>query len=145
MTTPVIMTTPVEMLHTGNHSLVVSDAGGNITTYNGHGVSDLHRLLKHAPYTLRGAYLADKVIGKGAAALIICGEVKSVYADTISTPALTLLQSYGIPVEYAREVPNIINRKGDGICPVETLCLPCTTPQECLPLIDNFINSLKQK
>ena len=34
------------------------------------GVADLFRLLREEPQLLRGAFIADKVVGKGAAALV---------------------------------------------------------------------------
>ena len=129
----------IEILHKGNHSLVV--ANGGVATFNGRGVSDLFNLLGSKPGLLCGADVADKVVGKGAAALMILGKVRAVHADVISEPALELLKESDVNVSYDRMVPNIINRKGNGICPVETLCIPCTTAEECLPLIANFLTT----
>lgn len=130
------------ILHRHGHSLVVA-ANDGIHTFNNRGVADLYRLLHSDPAVLRGSRVADKVVGKGAAALMVLGGVTEVYADIISTPALALFEANGIPVKYGREVDNIINRQGNGICPVESLCLPCSTPAECLPLITSFLSSLK--
>ncbi|MDE6528439.1 MAG: DUF1893 domain-containing protein, partial [Muribaculaceae bacterium] len=84
----------------------------------------------------------DKVVGKGAAALMVLGGVKTVYAAVISRAALQLLTDAGVDVSYSHLVSSIINRAGTGPCPVENLCRECLTPQECLPLIASF---LKQK
>lgn len=54
---------------------------------------------------MKGAAIADKVIGKGAAALMVLGGFKTVYADIISTPALALLCEAGIETTFAQEVP----------------------------------------
>lgn len=131
----------IKILHDGNHSLVV--ANGEVCTFDGRGISDLYNILNDDPGFLRGAEIADKVVGKGAAALMIIGGVDSLYADIISAPALELLCQSNTKVDFGKQVDNIINRKGDGICPVETLCLPCKTAQECLPLITQFMNSNK--
>ena len=77
-----------EILHGGGWSLVVDN--GAIRTFSGRGVSDLYGLLTREPETLRGASVADKVVGKGAAALMVLGGVKEVYADVASAPALGL-------------------------------------------------------
>ncbi len=127
-----------KILHEGGHSLVVGR--GEVRCFDGSGVSDLYKILTHEPDLLQGAEIADKIIGKGAAALMILGGAKEVYADVISRPALSLLSDAHIEVEYAKVVPNIINRAGTGICPVEELCLECATPEECLPLITEFLN-----
>ncbi len=133
----------IDILHHGNHSLVVA-VRDEVTVYDGHGVSDLYRLLVQRPGFLDGADIADKVVGKGAAALMILGKVNSVHADVISTPALRLFETSDVEVTFDIEVPNIINRTGGGICPVETLCLGCRTAEECLPLITQFINSINR-
>lgn len=128
-----------DILHRGHHSLVVEN--GTIRTFNQRGVTDLFHLLEKEPEFLCGASLADKVVGKGAAALMILGHVAQVHADIISESALELFRSSNVAVTYGEAVHHIINRKGDGICPVESLCRDCVTAEECLPLIRKFISS----
>lgn len=130
----------MDILNEGGHSLVVDN--GNIHTFDGRGVSDLFRLLSEPLCILKGADVADKIIGKGAAALMILGGVRRVFTDTVSVPALELFGKYGTEVAFAQKVPNIINRKGDDICPVEKLCSQCGTAEECLPLIADFISKM---
>lgn len=108
------------------------------------GVADLYELLRTSPDVLQGAVLADKVIGKGAAALMVLGGVREVYAHVLSQPALQLLQQAGITVTYGQCVEHIINRTGTDWCPVEKLCYPVRTAAECLPLIEDFIQSLRK-
>lgn len=127
----------IKLLYSGHHSLVV--AKEEVRTFDGRGISDLYALLTNEPGFLQGASVADKVVGKGAAALMVLGGVQEVYAGVISMPALDLLHKSGIAVRFGQEVPNIINRAGDGICPVEQLCRDCATAAACLPLIKEFI------
>ena len=131
----------VRILQDGNHSLVV--AGDGIRTFDGRGISDLYGLLTEHPDWLRGASVADKVVGKGAASLLILGGVRELFAGVISTSALGLLEDSGISLRFAEKVPYIINCKGDGLCPVEALCKDCKTAAECLPFIQGFINKLR--
>ncbi len=130
----------IKILHDGGHSLVVAN-GKDVRTFDGRGISDLYNILNEDPEFLQGAEIADKVVGKGAAALMIMGGIDALYTDVISVPALELLHETAIKVGFGKQVDNIINRKGDGICPVETLCLPCATARECLPLINQFIKA----
>ena len=132
----------VELLEREQASLVVATVDG-IRTFHGRGVADLYFLLGDARHPLEGAAVADKVVGKGAAALMVLGGVKEVAAVVISTPALQLLQAQGIPVLYGQEVPHIVNRSGSGICPVEELCSDCATAAECLPRIRRFLEERK--
>lgn len=131
-------------LHSERCSCVIV-RGDSVTVCHGRGVSDLYRIYTTQPESLSGAFVADKVIGKGAAALMIAGGVAGVYTDLISDPALELFRSVGIEPEFARCVPNIINRNGDGICPVETLCRDCVSASACIPLIADFIEKINQK
>jgi iron complex outermembrane receptor protein len=134
----------IKRLHDGSHSLVVEN-DGSIHTYDGRGVSDLYDLLKNYPSLLKGARIADKVVGKGAAALMAVGGVRTVYADLISEPALELLMAERVHVSFGKIVHYIKNRTGDGVCPVETLCGECATASECIPLIDKFIAEMRAK
>lgn len=117
--------------------------GETLRSFHQRGVSDLWRLLHEEPDLLRGAFVADKVVGKGAAALMAAGGVRGLFARTISRPALELLAEAGIPAVYETAVPHIINRTGDGICPVEQLCADARTPEECLPRIGAFIRRMQ--
>ena len=127
----------IDLLHRSECSLVLRN--GNVHTYEQHGVADLYGLLLAHPQLLRGAEVADKVVGKGAAALMVLGGVKEVYADVMSEPAHEMFRAAGIPVAYGVLVPAIRNRAGDGWCPVETLCRDVATAEECLPLIRRFM------
>lgn len=113
--------------------------GGRVRVFRERGVKDLYRLLHEEPELLRGAFVADKVVGKGAAALMIAGGVTEVYADVASLPALELLDRAGVRVECGAAVPRIFNRTRTGICPVEQLCADCATAEECLPRIEAFV------
>lgn len=113
----------IDLLFAERCSCVVRN-GDTIRIFRERGVRDLWRLLHKEPELLDGAFVADKVVGKGAA-------------------ALELLNGAGIPVSYTVAVPHIINRAGDGICPVERLCAGARTAAECLPLIEGFLTASK--
>ena len=132
----------IDILDNQNASLVIRDTQGIIHTCHGRGVSDLHRILHNSPQWLNGAMVADKVVGRGAAALMILGGVKQLHAALISEQAIDFLEKAHVKFSCGKQVPAIINRAGTGLCPVETLTAHCTTPQEALPLIDQFVSSL---
>lgn len=76
---------------------------------------------------------------------MVLGGVEAIFADVVSRPALELLAGAGIAVEYTVVVPNIVNRAGTGICPVEQLCAGAESAAECLPLIEGFIHKMKER
>ncbi len=130
----------IKTLHEGGYSCVLRNQG-ETRTCNRRGVADLYDLFRKDPAFMRGAQIADKVIGKGAAALLVLGNVGEVYADVISQEALRLLRDAGIPARCGKCVPCIINRAGDGMCPLETLCRDLHTAQEMLPVITRFVQA----
>lgn len=134
----------IEMLHSEGCSCVIV-RGDEVTLCRQRGVKDLFELLTATPDALEGAFIADKVVGKGAAALMVAGRIEALYADVISLPALSLLGGHGIPVGYGDSVPNIINRSGTGICPVETLCADTDDPAECVARIERFLTEKTDK
>ena len=134
-----------KMLHEGNRSLVVRTDTDEIFAFDGRGISDLLQLLNESPYLLDGALVADKVVGKAAAALMILGGVKAVFADTVSEPALQLFASAAPEVDVTcnNKVEYIINRTRTGWCPMELACKDAKTPEECLGNIKAKLEELK--
>lgn len=133
----------IDRLHAEGCSCVIHN-DDNTLLFHKRGVQDLHQLLRTSPDTLRGAMIADKVVGKGAAVLMTAGGVRWVYADVISQSALEFLLTHNIEAEYGRVVPNIINRAGTDICPVEKLCMQCESIEDALTLIDEFIEKMRR-
>ena len=130
------------ILHREQCSLVVKK--GSIHLFHQPGVADLLCLLKQVDAPLHDADIADKVVGKAAAALLIPGKVRQVYADTISEDGLSLLKQYTIKVTYGRKVLYIENRSHTGLCPMEEACQGNDNPQELLVAIENRITQMRQ-
>lgn len=133
----------IERLHAGNYSCVIRN-GSEERVYHRRGVTDLYDLLETEPDFLNHAQVADKVIGKGAAALMALGKVGEIYTDVISRPAKAVLEREGIPVIFVTEVPYIRNRAQTGQCPVEILCSETDDLQEMLEKISCFLAGLKK-
>lgn len=134
----------IETLHAEKCSCVIAN-GTDIRTFHQRGVADLYYLLTHEPEFMRGACIADKVIGKAAASLLIKGGIKQVYADTISTPALNLLKEHGIPVTYAQEIHHIENRTKTGWCPLEQLCYEEQSIDKMFESISQFVARMQNE
>lgn len=133
----------VKLLHGGGYSCVIRNSG--VRTFTQRGVADLYDLLCLEPAFLQGAQIADKVIGKAAAALMVLGGVQEIYTDIISGPALTLLRNAGIKIEYMQVVPRIRNRANTGWCPMETICYEVETAEDMFPLIRDFVQQMRNQ
>ena len=121
------------LLSTASTIAVVSN--GEVFTSQERGVKPLLHLLTEKKGFLKGASVADKVIGKAAALLMVLGEIKEVHTLIISEPAIKVFEKHNIPCFYDKKVDRIVNRTGDGLCPMETLCLNVDNPQEAFCLI----------
>ncbi len=121
---------------------VVRSVQGELRTFSRRGVADLFSLVADEPDFLRGASVADRVIGRGAALLLVKGGAREVYAQVISSGALEVLRSVGIETSFDKEVPNIINRTGTDICPVEKLTASTSSPDEAYERIKQFLDSM---
>lgn len=132
----------VRTLREGGYSCVIRN-GGVLRTFSQRGVADLYDLLVQDAQFLRGAWVADKVVGKAAVALMILGGVERLHTGVISTPALDLAAGSSLEVAFDEQVPHIINRAHDGWCPLERLCYDAATAGECLGRIEGFILRMK--
>ncbi len=115
---------------------------GVITQHSQRGVRDLYELVTTQPEQIRGAHVADKIIGKGAAALLVKGEVRRVATHTITTPALKMLRNANIKIFFENEVPYVENRKKTGQCPLDARLQNIDDANACLPIIHRFIEDL---
>ncbi len=72
---------------------------------------------------MRGGIVFDKIIGRAAAILLSYAKVKEIWTPTLSRGGKSILQKSGIKVNFGREVENIMNQKGNDLCPMEKLSL----------------------
>ena len=85
---------------------------------------------------------ADQVIGKAAALLYICLGVRDIYGQVISDQAIRVFEEHGVTYTYAERVPYIINRRKDGLCPMEQTVLGTSDPEEAVKLLRNKVKSM---
>lgn len=109
-----------------------------LTTHQNRGVADLLQLISDQPQRLKGAIVADKIIGKAAAALMATGGVIEVHTNIICTPARELLEKEGIAVYASDEVPQILNRDKSSMCPIDTQLEGIETIEECVQILQNM-------
>ena len=90
---------------------------------------------------LENLFLFDKVIGKAAALLSVLIGVKYAYGDIVSKESIKVYQKYNVEVKYSKLVERIVNRTGDGYCPMESLVMDTESPHEAHKRILEFIKS----
>ena len=94
---------------------------------------------------LENAVIVDKIIGKAAALVMSLGGVKACYGITTSVSAIEHLKSRGIEVKYDNCIDHIINRRGDGLCPMEDAVKDISNETEALEAIKKRLSELNSK
>ena len=85
--------------------------------------------------SLSGASVADKIVGKAAALLLVRGGAVEVYAEVVSEPALKVLEKHRILCIHGEVVENIQNRVRSGICPMESAVSEIDDPQKAYEVL----------
>ncbi len=127
----------MDRLHSEQCSCVVYN-NGETKLFHRKGVIDLHELLKTDPIFLNGALVADKVIGRAAAAILIVAGVKELYTDVISQGGLKLLESSNIKISYTEVIEYVLNRTGDDLCPLERASIDADTAEDIIAILDGW-------
>ena len=93
------------------------------------GIAPMMDLLD-AETDLRGFSVADRIVGRAAAMLFVLAGVAAVHAQVMSRGALAVLEANGICAEYETLTEYIVNRQGDGMCPMEHAVQGIENPKE---------------
>ena len=133
----------VQLLRDGQAACVVLRDGEIVRAETGRGVAPMIRLYEDG--ALQGAYVVDKIVGKAAAMLMTLGGVSGCYALTVSRAALDWFVGHGIPVEYEVCAEYIVNRTGDGMCPMEQTVKELTDATEALVALKQKIADLRKR
>ena len=98
-------------------AIVVARGGVIADRAEGRGVKPIIGLYEKG--ALKDALVADRIIGRAAAAFCVAGGAKEVYGETMGEDAKTYLESRGVKASAGKLVPRILNRDKSGPCPME--------------------------
>lgn len=132
-----------EQLHKDNLSIVILGEN-DIYTSTKHGIEPLLDILDSERAVIRNSFIADKVVGKAAALLMVNGGVKEVYADIISSHALDVFEKYKVKAYYDSLVEYIINRDKTGMCPMEKAVLEVDEPSTAYNVLKKKISEMRK-
>ncbi|MBQ8755781.1 MAG: DUF1893 domain-containing protein [Lentisphaeria bacterium] len=127
-----------KLVQSDQASCVLVKNGKLVAQESGRGLGPLFVMLDKHGEEMAGGVIVDKVIGKAAAAIIVCGGAEKVCTGLISEPGLVLLEKHGIKVCFEQKVPQILNRRRDGLCPMEKRVAAIDDPEEA-------VKALRQK
>ncbi|MBQ8791315.1 MAG: DUF1893 domain-containing protein [Ruminiclostridium sp.] len=132
-----------KLLKDNNYTCVLCK-GETVYTSFDRGVAPILKLIENNT-DVSGFSVADKVIGKAAAMLFSMAGVKDIFTDIISIPAKQYLEQKGITLSFNTLTEKIINRAGDGLCPMETLVMNVCDEKEAFLLIKEKLKELRKE
>ncbi len=131
-----------QMILEGKAECVLISNNQIIAHRSGRGISPLLELYDSSRQKMQGAVLVDKVIGRAAAAIAISGGVSHVHGEIMSEDAAAFLRAHKIVSTHTRLVPKILNRKQDGLCPMEEAVEGITDPATAVEALRKKISQL---
>ncbi|MBQ4088109.1 MAG: DUF1893 domain-containing protein [Clostridia bacterium] len=120
----------ITRIQNGTASCVVVKHNRIISSDSPRGIA--HVIALHESGKLKNAFVADKIVGKAAAMIFSLGGVKGCYGENVSESAVKWLKAHGIPFTYTNCSEYIVNRKGDGMCPMEETVLHMEDAEKAL-------------
>lgn len=136
-----LLSRAVSLLQRDGYTCVLCDRD-RVLTSRQNGIAPLLTRIESGE-NLKGTVCADKIIGKAAALLVIFCGIRAVYGEVMSVTAKTLLEQAGIAVSYGVLTDFIINRKGDGPCPMEKAVADITDPVQAPAVLRATLDRLK--
>ncbi|HEX7594105.1 MAG TPA: DUF1893 domain-containing protein [Anaerolineae bacterium] len=122
-------------------AFVIAKGGAILRTGTREGIGELIEAVGALGDAVRGAALADKIVGKAVAMVARAARLGAVYSPLASQAARDALAIDQIPLEYDRLVPLILNKRNDGPCPMERLTLPIDDPVQAVDALREFVHA----
>ena len=117
---------------------VVFCRGEQMIILDGKRIKPLLELMKKQ-IALSEYSVADKIVGKAAALLFIKMKASSVYGSVMSEKARDIFLHYNIPFFYKTLTKEIINRRGDDICPMEKAVENVNDPDKAYVILTDTV------
>jgi len=119
-----------QRLDNKNLSLVIAKEGRVLFETEAHGISGLLDAIKTLGNSMVDSSVADRIVGRAAALLLVYSGVAAVFAVTVSNGGIKVLETNNIFIEFVRRVPRILDSKRVDVCPFERLVAESSDPRE---------------
>ncbi len=133
------------MIRENRAECVVLHAGTIIAAERGRGIRPLLALHDAPESPLKNATVVDKVVGRAAAFIAISGGAGHVHGELMSRSAAELLTARGITISHQRLVPEILNQKQDGLCPLEQAVAGISDPGQAVTALRRKLHELSRR
>ena len=128
-----------EIFQANGYAFVLVRDAQVLATGTRDGVGELLDAVGALGEVLRGAALADKIVGKAVALIAAYAGITHIYTPLGSQAAQHVLRAHGIAFQPERLVPLIRNKRNDGACPLEQLTMELNAPLDAVNALREFI------
>lgn len=115
-----------------------------IFTSHARGIAPIMDQIRRDPLYFHDCVVCDTIIGKAAAMMFVRSKVSYLHAKVMSEAAHALLQRYEIAHSYDELCPYIINRKQNGMCPMEMCVQEMEDLQGAYDALEKTLQHLRQ-
>ena len=129
----------LEQLKANNYAIIASNGYYSYET----GIKPVINRLNEKIDYFKGLTVADKIIGKASAMLLVLSGVKEVYCLVLSKSGQDIFNKYHITYHYETLTEYIINRKGDDMCPMEKTVKDIDDLNEAYKALNDKFSNLK--
>ena len=123
------------------YTCVITRDGQTLYASRESGIRPLLEILRQG-IDVSGGDAADRIVGKAAALLYARMGVARVRAVVMSRSGLSVLESRGIPAQYQTLTDAIVNRRGDGSCPMEQAVADLDDPDRAYAALEARVREL---
>jgi len=128
-------------LHQKKLTLVIVKNGDILFETASHRISGFLGAIDQIGDRLKGASIADRVVGKAIALLAVYAGIGDVYAEVLSQKAKKVFEENGINCEWTRMVDNILDFKRSGVCPFEKTAEEISDPKRTYLTFKSLLKS----
>ena len=127
---------------TGDRLVVIKD-GSVLFNSREPGIKPLLEAIHGIPAVeLRGARVADTVVGKAGALLLAYADVAFVASEVMSNIGMDTLRAHRIPFYTKTVVPTILGRNAKQQCPFEKAVRDATDPRRAFDILTELAQAL---
>ena len=124
-------------------TLIIVKNGVVLFETGSHRISGFLGAIEQFGVRLKGASVADRVVGKAIALLCVYAGIREVYAEVLSLKAKAVLEENGIPCQWKELVDTILDLNRNGVCPFEKVAAGISDPEAAYATFKALLESFK--
>ena len=108
-----------------------------------HRISGFLGAIEQFGVRLKGASVADRVVGKAIALLCVYAGIREVYAEVLSRKAQAVLEENGVPCGWKELVDTILDLNRSDVCAFEKAAADISDPEKAYATFKALLQSFK--